>query len=53
MNNGKKQRYRAICEISKGYVPVLVVDFSDHSHFTRAETTLDTIPLTISAKRRI
>ena len=30
-------------------VLVLVVDFSDHSHLTRADTTLETIPVTNSA----
>lgn len=29
--------------------PVLGVDFSDQSHLTRADTTLETIPVTISA----
>ena len=36
INNHKKKRDKAKCEISKWYVPILVVDFNDHSHFTGA-----------------
>lgn len=31
------------------YIPGFAVDFSDHSHLRRAETTLETTPVTISA----
>lgn len=34
---------------SERSIPFLVVDFRDHSHLTRADTTLETTPLIISA----
>ena len=37
------------CKLSKRSVPVFVVDFSDQSHLTSTETTLETTPVTISA----
>lgn len=45
----QKQGSIAKCGFKKRSLPVLVLGLSDQSHFTSAETTLETTPLTISA----
>jgi len=53
MHNLKVQTWHILSELNERSLPLpgLVVDFtlSDHSHLTRAETTLETTPVTTSA----